>query len=122
MQMLPRPITSKRLTDKFAEVRPLLVVCADASRSCGTNFQDGLTTACNGTISNNRDLGNGSSVPTVIRFYSLRSQSYVHMLKFRSAVYSVRCSSRVVAICQAAQVHLLMHTFFSTCILCLFNV
>lgn len=105
MQMLPRPITSKRLRDKFAEVRPLMVFCADGSHSCGTKFQDGLTIACNGTSTNYHDLGNGSSVPTVVRFYSLRSQSYVHMLKFRSAIYSVRCSSRVVAICQAAQVH-----------------
>ncbi|KAL9441465.1 hypothetical protein AB3S75_020039 [Citrus x aurantiifolia] len=105
MQMLPRPITSKRSRDKFAEVRPLLVFCADGSRSCGTKVQDGLATACNGTSANYHDLGNGSSVPTVVRFYSLRSQSYVHMLKFRSPIYSVRCSSRVVAICQAAQVH-----------------
>ncbi|KAH9651363.1 BCAS3 domain-containing protein [Citrus sinensis] len=105
MQMLPRPITSKRSRDKFAEVRPLLVFCADGSRSCGTKVQDGLATACNGTSANYHDLGNGSSVPTVVHFYSLRSQSYVHMLKFRSPIYSVRCSSRVVAICQAAQVH-----------------
>lgn len=104
MQMLPRPITSKRSRDKFAEVRPLLVFCADGSRSCGPKVQDGLATACNGTSANYHDLGNGSSVPTVVRFYSLRSQSYVHMLKFRSPIYSVRCSSRVVAICQAAQV------------------
>lgn len=104
MQMLPRPLTSKTSRDKFAEVRPLLVFCADGSCSCGTKVQDGLDTACNGASANYHDLVNGSSVPTVVRFYSLRSQSYVHMLKFRSAIYSVRCSSRVVAICQAAQV------------------
>ncbi|KAJ6819617.1 autophagy-related protein 18f-like isoform X1 [Iris pallida] len=30
---------------------------------------------------------------------------YVHVLKFRTAVYSVRCSSRIVAVSQASQVH-----------------
>lgn len=112
MQMLPKPITSKRSRDKFAEVRPLLVVCADGSRSCGINIQDGLPAACNETAANYHDLGNGSLVPTVVRFYSLKSQSYVHMLKFRSAIYSVRCSSRVVAICQAAQVFYLCILIF----------
>lgn len=105
MQMLPRPIQSKRSVDKFAEARPLLVVCSDGSFSGGTNIQDGLATTRNGTVSNYHDSGNGNFLPSVVRFYSLRSQSYVHMLKFRSVIYSVRCSSRVVAICQAAQIH-----------------
>ncbi|KAJ6293207.1 hypothetical protein OIU78_025233 [Salix suchowensis] len=98
LQMLPKPITSKRSEDKFAYNRPLLVVCADG-------VQEGPATSCNGNVSNNHDPVNGSNVSTVVRFYSLRSQSYVHVLKFRSAVYSVRCSSRIVAISQSAQVH-----------------
>ncbi|KAK9268924.1 hypothetical protein L1049_000689 [Liquidambar formosana] len=105
MQMLPKPLASKSLGDKFADSRPLLVVCADGSLSGGGNIQDGLATPCNGSIPNGHDPCNGSFVPTVVRFYSLRSQSYVHVLKFRSVVYSVRCSSRVVAISQAAQIH-----------------
>ncbi|GMY31425.1 autophagy-related protein 18f isoform X2 [Fagus crenata] len=103
MQMLPKPIASKRLQDKFAESRPLLVVCADGSISVGSNIQNGLATPCNGSIPNCHDPVDGSFLPTAVRFYSLRSQSYVHVLKFRSVVYSVRCSSRVVAISQAAQ-------------------
>ncbi|KAJ6727964.1 AUTOPHAGY-RELATED PROTEIN 18F [Salix koriyanagi] len=98
LQMLPKPITSKRSEDKFAYNRPLLVVCADG-------VHEGPATSCNGNVSNNHDPVNGSTVSTVVRFYSLRSQSYVHVLKFRSAVYSVRCSSRIVAISQSAQVH-----------------
>ncbi|KAL5737790.1 hypothetical protein ACOSP7_030551 [Xanthoceras sorbifolium] len=105
MQMLPRPIASKRSIGKFAEAGPLLVVCSDGSLSGVTNNQDGLTTARNGTIPNYHDSGNGNLVPSVVRFYSLKSQSYVDTLKFRSVIYSVRCSSRVVAICQAAQIH-----------------
>lgn len=100
MQVLPNPISSTKLEDKFCESRPLLVLCGDSSG--GTNFQDGFTTHHNGNIPNNND---NTFVPTTVRFYSLRSQSYVHVLKFRSAVYSVRCSSRVVAISQAAQIH-----------------
>ncbi|XP_040931969.1 autophagy-related protein 18f isoform X2 [Gossypium hirsutum] len=102
MQMLPKPAPEIRPDDKFADSRPLLVVSADGSLSKDTCIQDG---AYNGSIANNRDSGNGSVVPTIVRFYSLRSQSYVHLLKFRSAVYSVRCSSRIVAVGQAAQIH-----------------
>ncbi|GKV45777.1 hypothetical protein SLEP1_g52824 [Rubroshorea leprosula] len=107
MQMLPKPIASKRPGDKFASSRPLLVVCTDGSFSGGTNLQDGLVTASNGSMPHYHDPGSGTFVPTVVRFYSLKSQSYVHMLKFRSLVYSVRCSSRVVAISQATQIHCL---------------
>ncbi|OMP04510.1 hypothetical protein COLO4_09563 [Corchorus olitorius] len=102
MQMLPNPVASKRSVDKFVDSRPLLVVCTDGSLSGGTHIQDGPG---NGSIPYNHDSGNGSFVPTIVQFYSLRSQSYVHMLKFRSVVYSVRCSSRIVAIAQAAQIH-----------------
>ncbi|KAE8680196.1 autophagy-related protein 18f-like isoform X3 [Hibiscus syriacus] len=101
MQMLPKPAASKSLDDKFADSRPLLVVCAEGSLSRDNNIQG---SSWNGSIPNH-DSGNGTVVPTVVLFYSLRSQSCVHMLKFRSAVYSVRCSSRIVAVAQAAQIH-----------------
>ena len=104
MQVLPKLIASKRCGDRFADGRPLLAVCADGSVSGGGNFQDAFATPLNGSTSNGHDPVNGVFMPTVVRFYSLRSQSYVHILKFRSAVYSVRCSTRVIAISQAAQV------------------
>ncbi|KAL6199304.1 hypothetical protein ACLB2K_029088 [Fragaria x ananassa] len=104
MQMLPKPIASKRSDDKFAESRPLLVVCADGSVSIDNNMEDG-TAPQNGITTNSHDKVNSSFVPTSVRIYSLRSQSYVHVLKFRSAVFSVRCSSRVVAVSQATQIH-----------------
>lgn len=104
MQMLPKPIASKRSDDKFAESRPLLVVCADGSVSIDNNMEDG-TAPQNGITTNIHDKVNSSFVPTSVRIYSLRSQSYVHVLKFRSAVFSVKCSSRVVAVSQATQVY-----------------
>ncbi|KAL2943880.1 Autophagy-related protein 18f [Bienertia sinuspersici] len=66
---------------------------------------DGKGAPCNGSIPNCSAPGNNSYGPSTIRFYSLTSQSYAHTLKFRSVVYSVRCSPRVVAVSQAAQVH-----------------
>ncbi|XP_043705024.1 autophagy-related protein 18f-like isoform X2 [Telopea speciosissima] len=107
LQLQPNPIASKKSEDKFVDVRPLLVVAGAGSLSGGGNNQNGLAYHCNGNrnINNFHESGTGNSVPTVVQFYSLRSQSYVHILKFRSAVYSVRCSPRVVAISQAAQIH-----------------
>ncbi|KAF8391481.1 hypothetical protein HHK36_023786 [Tetracentron sinense] len=104
LQMQPKPIASNRSGDHFADVRPLLIV-ADGSLSGAENIEDELASPSNGNITNSHDRRTGSYVPTVVQFYSLRSQSYAHVLKFRSAVYSVRCSSRVVAISQAAQIH-----------------
>ncbi|XP_050217930.1 autophagy-related protein 18f [Mercurialis annua] len=105
MQLLPKPIASKRSEDNFAESRPLLVVCTNGAVTGVNDFPDRLLSQCNGSTPNVHESGNGNFVPTVVRFYSLRSQSYVHMVKFRSVVYSVRCSSRIVAISQAAQIH-----------------
>ncbi|KAL5730971.1 hypothetical protein ACHQM5_003742 [Ranunculus cassubicifolius] len=102
LQMLPKPIASKRSEDKYADARSLLVVVSNVSGAGHT--QDGLTPSYNGSI-NGVESGNGNFVPSIVQFYSLKSQSYVHLLKFRSAVYSVRCSPRVVAISQAAQIH-----------------
>lgn len=100
LQMLPKPLPTMASEDKFSDSRPLLVVYTD-----GTRLLDGKIAACNGSNSNGSVPGNGLYGPSTIRFYSFTSQSYVHILKFRSVVYSVRCSPRVVAVSQAAQVH-----------------
>ncbi|KAK8712370.1 hypothetical protein V6N13_147610 [Hibiscus sabdariffa] len=102
MQMLPKPVAANRSEDKFANSRPLLVVCSDGSLSGGTNIQDH---SCNGSFRHCNDSGNGTTSPAIVQFYSLRSHSYIHELKFRSVVYSVRSSSRIVAIALAAQIH-----------------
>lgn len=49
-------------------------------------------------------LVNSANCPTAVRFYSLRSHGYVHVLRFRSAVCMVRCSPRIVAVGLATQV------------------
>lgn len=98
LQMLPKPLPAMASGDKFSDSRPLLVVYTDGSR-----LLDGKS-ACNGSNPNCSGPGNGPHGPSSIQFYSLTSQSYVHILKFRTVIYSVRCSPRVIAISQAAQV------------------
>ncbi|KAI9083092.1 hypothetical protein K1719_034996 [Acacia pycnantha] len=105
MQMLPNPIASKRSEDKFADNRPLLVLCTDGIYAGGSNNKNGFASHCNGSTLNCHDQVNGLYLPTTVQFYSLRSQSYVDVLKLRSAIYSVRCSSRVVAVAQSTQIH-----------------
>ncbi|XP_077221211.1 autophagy-related protein 18f-like [Tasmannia lanceolata] len=105
LQMQCKPLPLKRSDDKFANVRPLLLVAGDENLSGGGNIQDGFDSSCNGSSTNFHEPENGHFMPTVVRFYSLRSHSYVHVLNFRTAVYSIRCSPRVVAISQAAQIH-----------------
>lgn len=106
MQMVPNPIASKKSEDKFASSRPLLVVCADGFFGGGSNnIKDGLTGPPNGTASNSHDQMNGNYMPTTVQFYSMKSHSYVHVMKFRSVVYSVRCSSRIIAVSQSTQIH-----------------
>ncbi|KAL0302074.1 UNVERIFIED_CONTAM: Autophagy-related protein 18f [Sesamum radiatum] len=105
LQLLPNPLVTKQSGDNFADSRPLLVICADGSFSGGNNDQDRSSTTCNGSSQQYHGSVNNSCVPTVVWFYSLRSQSYVHLLRFRSVVHLVRCSSRVVAVLQSSQIH-----------------
>ncbi|XP_022880759.1 autophagy-related protein 18f-like [Olea europaea var. sylvestris] len=105
MQALPDPTPSKESGDKFADSRPLLIICADGSFSGGNNIQEGYGGPRNGPVQHYHGSVNGSCMPTVVWFYSLQSQSYVHLLRFRSVVHLVRCSSRVVAVLQSAQIH-----------------
>ncbi|KAL0443431.1 UNVERIFIED_CONTAM: Autophagy-related protein 18f [Sesamum latifolium] len=104
MQMLPKPMVSKQSDDKFADSHPLLIICADGSFSGGNNIQEGSDIPWNGSTQQCQESLNRSCVPTLVWFYSLRSQSYVHLLRFRSVVHLVRCSSRVVAVLQSSQV------------------
>ncbi|KAJ1441914.1 WD40-repeat-containing domain superfamily [Sesbania bispinosa] len=90
MQMVPSPIISKRPEDKFADRRPLLAVCTNGFFAGRSNVQDGLTAPCNGGTLNCHDQVNGNCLPTTVQFYSMSSQSYIHVLKFRSTVFSVR--------------------------------
>ena len=112
LQMLKKSISTKGSEDKFADVRPLLVVAGDGSFSGSGNNLDGFGSSLNGSPGGCQELGNEYPLPTFVHFYSLRTHDYVHVLKFRTAVYSVRCSPRVVAVLQASQVCMTLYMNF----------
>ncbi|XP_020273157.1 autophagy-related protein 18f-like isoform X2 [Asparagus officinalis] len=103
--MLKKPVGWKSSRDEFADVRPLLVVAGDLSFSGSDNNSDDGIFPCNGSAGSALELGNENLLPTLVHFYSLRTHEYVHVLKFRTAVFSVRSSPRIVAVSQAAQIH-----------------
>lgn len=106
LQMQPIPAKSEQHSEGFRNAHPmLLVVACDEAKSSGLTFagRDGLVR----DGYDNPQMGNLSVSPTAVRFYSLRSHNYVHVLRFRSTVYMVRCSPRIVAVGLAAQVSIL---------------
>ncbi|KAG8078176.1 hypothetical protein GUJ93_ZPchr0007g5674 [Zizania palustris] len=104
IQLLKKPIASKKGQDKFADIRPLLALACDGTSIGSAISRDGNDPVLNGANGTFHNTG-CENLPTVLRFYSLRIHDYVHTLKFRSTVYSIRCSPRVVAVSQAAQIH-----------------
>ncbi|XP_022940185.1 autophagy-related protein 18f-like isoform X1 [Cucurbita moschata] len=114
MQVLPRPIPSMRSGDKFTESRPLLVLSAYGSITAGFKIQDRIATSGNAAVPKVQEPADAGFMPTFVRFYSLKSQTYVHELKFRSVVYSVRCSPLVVAISLVTQIHCINATTLET--------
>ncbi|KAK1327110.1 Autophagy-related protein 18g [Acorus calamus] len=107
LQTINKPMSSKRSEDKFAKHRPLIAVVGDGAFSGVSGLQDGASPPCNGNGVSCHDPGNENFLPTFVRFYSLWTHAHVHVLKFRSPVYLVRCSPRIVAISQAKQIHCL---------------
>lgn len=104
IQLLKKPIASKKCEDRFADVRPLLALAGGGTSTGNANSHDANGPVFNGTNGTCHNIGS-ENLPTVLRFYSLKVHNYVHTMKFRSAVYSIRCSPRVVAVSQAAQIH-----------------
>lgn len=105
LQMQPRPITSGSADEGFNAVRPLLLVVTGDGTLNGGTVQGGFGSGYGGVVGSPPQSGSSGFVPMAVRFYSLRSHSYVHVLRFRSAVYTVRCSSRIIAVALAAQIY-----------------
>ncbi|GKV08906.1 hypothetical protein SLEP1_g20477 [Rubroshorea leprosula] len=103
LQMQPRPEECQG-NEGFKASHPLLLVVAcDESKTSALVLggRDGL--ARDGF--DEPQTGNIPISPTAVRFYSLRSHNYVHVLRFRSTVYMVRCSPRIVAVSLATQIY-----------------
>lgn len=100
LQMQPLPAKCEG-HEGFRSSHPILMVVACDEKSSGM-MQTGRDGLANGH--SEPQTGNSALSPTAVRFYSLRSCSYVHVLRFRSTVYMVRCSPQVVAVGLASQV------------------
>ncbi|XP_044482792.1 autophagy-related protein 18h-like isoform X2 [Mangifera indica] len=102
LQMQPLPAKSEH-HEGYRNSHPLLLVVAcDESKS-----SSGLPTGRDGLVKDGYDepqTGNLATAPRAVRFYSLRSHNYVHVLRFRSTVYMIKCSPRIVAVGLASQV------------------
>lgn len=106
LQMQPFPAKSDG-DQGFRKSHPLLLVVAGDETN---NLNQGVNHTPSGRSSRDGSLesqisGNFFNSPTEVRFYSLRCHSYVHVLRFRSAVCMVRCSPRIVAVGLATQIY-----------------
>lgn len=100
LQMQPIPAKSDGC-EGFRNSHPMLLVvaCGEAAQSVsGQSKRDGFIEP---------QAGNVVNMPTAstLRFYSLRSHNYVHILRFRSTVYMVRSSPQIVAVGLATQIY-----------------
>ncbi|CAL5357551.1 unnamed protein product [Camellia sinensis] len=105
LQMLPIPAKSDSV-EGFRSSHPLLLVVArDEPNSSSLGQTSGHLGGLgrDGTVE--PQSVNYVNSPTAVCFYSLRCNCFVQMLKFRSAVRMVRCSSRIVAVGLATQIY-----------------
>ncbi|RWV83737.1 hypothetical protein GW17_00054620, partial [Ensete ventricosum] len=104
LQMQPTPMMSEA-TEGFRASHPLLLIVAGDETNGTGMVQGGRLSALIRESVNEHQAGNSLTTPSVVRFYSLKYHSYVHVLRFRSAVYMIRCSPRTVAVALAAQIY-----------------
>ncbi|KDP21528.1 hypothetical protein JCGZ_21999 [Jatropha curcas] len=105
LQMQPFPSKSDG-PEGFRSSHPLiLVVAGDDSNSLSTGQNQGRPGGLGRENNTESQFGSYINSSTSVRFYSLKSHSYVHILRFRSAVCVVRCSPRIVAVGLATQIY-----------------
>ncbi|KAE8685501.1 Autophagy-related protein 18g [Hibiscus syriacus] len=105
LQMQPCPLSSDG-QEGFRASHPILLVVASYDTngsSLGQNAGNLVGVARDCRMESL--LGNSVNSPTAVRCYSLRSHCYVHVLRFRSFVCMIRCSSRIVAVGLATQIY-----------------
>ncbi|KAH9331645.1 hypothetical protein KI387_003753, partial [Taxus chinensis] len=104
LRIQPQPITVDKEDSGFKAASPLLlVVTGDAAVNEGkVPGALGIGYSSSGGVSPQSE--NGSFMPTVVCFYSMKTHAYVHKLRFRSAIYSVRCSPRIIAVALTNQI------------------
>nr|KAJ0185742.1 hypothetical protein LSAT_V11C900457170 [Lactuca sativa] len=95
--------------EKFLPLHPLLIVVAgdEATRptpSMGQNRSYLSPPGRDGSVVSHHQSGT-SVGSTAVRFYSLQSNCYVKVLRFRSTVFMVRCSPLIVAVGLEKEIH-----------------
>ncbi|KAH0470812.1 hypothetical protein IEQ34_000535 [Dendrobium chrysotoxum] len=103
LQMQPIPVKSE--LEGFRSSHPLLLIVAGDKITCSSMDQGVHLCALMKDGSSKHHQENCKITPTIVRFYSFKSHGFVHNLRFRSAVYLVRCSPRIVAVALAAQIY-----------------
>ena len=104
LQMQPCPLSSDGQEGFRASHPMLLVVAGDDTNSSILGQNAGHLAGVAPDCRMESQSGNSVNSPTAVQFYSLRSHCYVHVLRFRSSVCMIRCSSRIVAVGLATQV------------------
>eukprot|EP00250_Pteridium_aquilinum_P016004 c22885_g1_i1 orf=754-3780(+) len=105
LRVQPQPITDAS-DEALNAARPfLLVVTTDSVNGRSTGIPNRPANGYSGVVGSPPLAGENHFLPTVVKFYSLRNHTYVHTMKFRTAIYSVRCSSRIVAVALATQLY-----------------
>ncbi|MCO5605836.1 hypothetical protein L7F22_060020 [Adiantum nelumboides] len=105
LRVQPQPILDACDTTLDA-ARPLLLVVTSDVTVCRSNgIPSRPANGYNGIGGSPPSFGENHFVPNVVKFYSFRNHTYVNTLKFRSAIHSVRCSIRIVAVATAAQIY-----------------
>jgi len=100
--MKPSTITSGSLDDGFNVVQLLLFVVTWDGTINGGTIQGGFGSEYGGVIGSPPQSWSSGFVPMDGWFYSLRSHSYVHVLRFRSVVYTTHCSCQIIDVALAA--------------------
>ncbi|KAK4482244.1 hypothetical protein RD792_009391 [Penstemon davidsonii] len=98
LQMLPAPATCDG-DDNYKLSHPILVVVGgeEDKRLTGQGHVR--------YVSTDSSLESSFDPPTTVRFYSMKSNEYVKVIDFKSAVLMVRCSPRVVAVGLEEQIY-----------------
>ncbi|KAH7438733.1 hypothetical protein KP509_04G028900 [Ceratopteris richardii] len=105
LRVQPQPILNGCNTALDA-ARPLLLIVTSDTINCRSNgIPNQVAKGYNGCLGSPSSLGENHFAPNTVKFYSLLSHTYVHTLRFRSAIHSVRCSVRIVAVATVAQVY-----------------
>ncbi|KAI3517950.1 hypothetical protein L1887_06206 [Cichorium endivia] len=98
--------TNSDANEKLLPLHSLLIVVAgdEVTRSTlGQNRSYMSPSGRDGSIVSHQS---GTSVgPTAVRFYSLQSNCYVKVLRFRSTVFMVKCSPLIVAMGLEKEIH-----------------